>query len=100
LLDWTRKQQAVQPTMAWAYAMQYQYETPGGVRTRALAIAEYLDPASSRITKASREERAVAKAWLAQHPPFQSNTKTVSTAANQITRTDSNSSREVLTLAR
>ena len=70
LLDWARKQQTVQPTFAWAYSMQYQYEKPGAARTRALAMTEYLDPASPRITKASQSERTAAQAWLAEHPPF------------------------------
>ena len=69
LLDWARKQQTVQPTMAWAYSMQYQYEKPGAARTRALAMTEYLDPASPRITKASQGERAIARAWLAHTLP-------------------------------
>jgi tetratricopeptide (TPR) repeat protein len=70
LLDWVRKQESVQPTFAWAYSMQYEYERPGPARTRALAMTEYLDPASPRITKASPGERAAAKAWLDEHPPF------------------------------
>jgi hypothetical protein len=70
LLDWVRKQEAVQPTFAWPYSMQYEYERPGAARTRALAMTEYLDPASPRITKASVGERAAAKAWLDEHPPF------------------------------
>jgi hypothetical protein len=72
LLDWARKQQTVQPNLAWAYSMEYEYERPGAARTRALAMTEYLDPASSRITKASQAERAAAKAWLEEHPPFRS----------------------------
>ena len=72
LLDWVRKQQTVQPTFAWAYAMQYQYEKPGATRTRALAMTEYLDPGSPRITKASQAERTAAQAWRDEHPPFRS----------------------------
>jgi hypothetical protein len=75
LLDWTRKQQSVQPILAWTYSMQYEYESPGAPRTRALAMTEYLDPASPRITKASKAERAAAKAWLDEHPPFRSTRK-------------------------
>ena len=70
LLDWVRKQEAVQPVFAWAYSMQYEYERPGAARTRALAMTEYLDPASPRIAKASQAERAAAKAWLDERPPF------------------------------
>jgi len=72
LLDWARKQQAVQPIAAWAYSVEYAYERPGAARIRALAMTEYLDPASPRITKASQPERALAKAWLIEHPPFRS----------------------------
>jgi hypothetical protein len=70
LLDWVRKQEAVQPVFAWAYSMQYEYERPGAGRTRALAMTEYLDPVSPRIAKASQAERTAAKAWLEEHPPF------------------------------
>ena len=72
LLDWARKQQAVQPIAAWAYSVEYAYERPGAARIRALAMTEYLDPASPRITKASQAERALARAWLIEHPPFRS----------------------------
>jgi hypothetical protein len=72
LLDWARRQQTVQPFMAWPYSMEYEYEKPGPERTRALAMTEYLDPVSPRIAKASRAERAAAKTWLDEHPPFRS----------------------------
>ena len=70
LLDWARKQQTVQPMIAWAYSMEYAYEKPGASRTRALAMTEYLDPTSPRIATASQSERAAARAWLEEHPPF------------------------------
>jgi len=70
LLDWARRQQTVQPMMAWAWSMEYEYEGPGAARTRALAMTEYLDPTSPRIAKASESERAAARAWIEEHPPF------------------------------
>jgi hypothetical protein len=70
LLDWTRKQQSVQPTFAWIYSMQYEYERPGAARTRALAMTQFLDPASPRISKATPSERVAARAWLEEHAPF------------------------------
>ena len=82
LLDWARKQQAVQPIVAWAYSVDYEYERPGAARTRALAMTEYLDPASPRITKASQAERAAAKAWLDEHPPFRATNKEVPPAVS------------------
>jgi hypothetical protein len=72
LLDWARKQQTVQPLLAWSYSVQYEYESPGAARTRALAMTEYLDPASPRIREASRTERVAAQAWLDEHAPFRS----------------------------
>jgi hypothetical protein len=83
LLDWARKQETVQPFLAWAYSMQYEYERPGAARTRALAMTEYLDRASPRISKASLAERAAAKAWLDEHPPFRSIKKDIPTAASE-----------------
>jgi len=87
LLDWARKQETVQPTFAWAYSMQYEFEKPGATRTRALAMTEYLDPASPRITKASQAERAAAKAWLDEHPPFRPEKKDTPPAAPEATKT-------------
>jgi len=83
LLDWARKQETVQPFLAWAYSMQYEYERPGAARTRALAMTEYLDPASPRTAKASLAERGAAKAWLDEHPPFRSIKKDIPTAASE-----------------
>ena len=93
LLDWVRKQQAVQPIMAWAYSMEYEYEKPSAARTRALAMTEYLDPASPRITKASQAERAAAKAWLDEHPPFRAAKKDIQGAGNGGPNTDSDHQR-------
>jgi hypothetical protein len=72
LLDWARKYQTIQPTTAWAYAIEYAYTAPGPERTRALALTLYLDPASERIKSASSPERDAARAWLREHNPFRS----------------------------
>jgi hypothetical protein len=100
LLDWARRQQMVQPTQAWAYAMQYQYEKPGAARTRALAMTEYLDPASPRIAKASKTDRAAAKTWLNQHPPFRPEAGDVPWTGVKTTKTDADRPRETLALTR
>jgi hypothetical protein len=100
LLDWARKQQTVQPILAWAYAMQYEYERPGDARTRALAMTEYLDPASPRTPKASQAERAAAKAWFEEHRPFHSTTKDIAPAVKETNRTGLRRPPEMLTLAR
>ena len=70
LLEWARRQQTVQPVMAWAYSMEYEHAKPGAERTRALAMTGYLDPVSPRIARASQAERAAAKVWLEEHSPF------------------------------
>jgi hypothetical protein len=70
LLDWAQKYQALAPTQAWAYAVEYAYEKPGFERTRALALALYLDPSSERISSASKTEVTAAQTWLQEHNPF------------------------------
>jgi len=70
LLGWARVFQRLQPTYAWAYAMQYTYEKPGNDRMRALAFTDYLDPASERIKRAPRADVDRAKAWFKDHNPF------------------------------
>ena len=70
LLDWVKKYEVIQPTHAWAYAIEYAYEKPGPERLRALALARYLDPRSDRIRSASKDELNQAQSWLRDHDPF------------------------------
>jgi len=70
LLEWLRKHQVIQPTQAWAYAMDYTYESAGRNRVRALAMTRYLDPGSERIRGASALTIGAANAWLRDHNPF------------------------------
>jgi hypothetical protein len=70
LLDWVKVFQRLQPTYAWAFAMQYTYEKPGNVRMRALAFTHYLDPASERIKAAPKADLNRAEAWFKDHNPF------------------------------
>jgi hypothetical protein len=70
LLDWAMRYQQVQPTQAWTYAIQYQYAGDGPNRVRALAMVQYLDPASARIRNAGKKEHAEAAAWLQRNNPF------------------------------
>ena len=56
--------------MAWSYAVEYQYSKDPQARTRALAIAQYLDPASERIRGASKAEVEQARAWMVSKNPF------------------------------
>jgi hypothetical protein len=69
-LDWARRNQKMNPTHAWSYAMEAQYSAVSADRTRALAMALYLDPASPRIAGFEATRVAAARAWLKAHPPF------------------------------
>jgi hypothetical protein len=70
LLAWLRSEQKVDPTHAWAYAMEYTYARDAARRRHALAMTLYLDPLSPRIQGASAKERAEAEAWGAENNPF------------------------------
>ena len=62
--------QKVEPTQAWAYAMEYSYREPGAPRVRALALTLYLDPRSPRIKNAIPSEVKEAREWLKSKNPF------------------------------
>lgn len=70
LLDWARRHQRIQPTQAWAYAIEAQYSKTPAEAKRALAMTLYLDPSSPRIAKVDSSRRAVAEAWLRTNNPF------------------------------
>jgi hypothetical protein len=70
LLDWSKRHQQIQPTHAWAYAMQYTHEIDPAARQRALGMTLYLDPKSWRIAKAKAGEVAQARGWLQGNNPF------------------------------
>lgn len=70
LLQWVKSYQNVQPTQAWAYAMEYTYREPGAPRKRALALTLYLDPLSPRIKHATPAEIKEAREWLKSNNPF------------------------------
>jgi hypothetical protein len=70
LLEWAQSYQSIQPVIAWAYAVQYQYDKNPDARIRALALARYLDPLSDRIRAASKAEIRKAQAWFATNNPF------------------------------
>ena len=70
LLEWAKGYQSIQPVAAWAYAVQFQYETNPAERISALAMTLYLDPLSDRIRTASKADLDKARDWLEQHNPF------------------------------
>lgn len=77
-LDWARQYQQIQPMYAWAYAMEAALADAGESRTRALAIALYLDRRSERIQALPADERAKAEQWLKIHTPFKPSANTAS----------------------
>jgi hypothetical protein len=70
LLDFAAKRQTMQPTDAWAYALEYAYTHNDERRTRALAMTMYLDPLSTRIKGATPTEQDKARAWGNENNPF------------------------------
>jgi hypothetical protein len=70
LLDYLKEYERIQPTHAWAYALEYTFEAPGERRIRALAMALYFDPASQRIKPAPKSDVVEARRWLAMNNPF------------------------------
>ena len=70
LLDWVRRYQRIEPIVAWAYAMEYQYTSDPSDRVRALAMTTYLDRRSPRIKSASKADSDAAADWLKTHNPF------------------------------
>lgn len=86
LLDWVKSHQRIQPTHAWAYAMQYTYEKTAPDRMRALALTYYLDPASERITGAPKSDVDRAKSWLKDHNPFAVGDRTMETRTANASR--------------
>jgi hypothetical protein len=70
LLGWVKKYEVIVPTQGWSYAVEYAYGQRGPDRTRALAMARYLDPRSPRIQSASAAEVKAADAWYQAHNPF------------------------------
>jgi len=69
-LRMARINQKIHPFFAWSYAMEAKLTPPGKERTRALALALYLDPNSERIERFPGNEKAAARAWFGKNNPF------------------------------
>ncbi len=70
LVQWARIRQRVSPTDAWAYSMEYRYTQDASQRIRALGMALYLDPRSTRLSGVNATEAAAAKALVDARNPF------------------------------
>lgn len=69
-LDWARKNQTLQPWVAWAYAVEAKLTTNPQERRRAIAMAYYLDKGSERLSRLPRNEVKVAVKEYASRNPF------------------------------
>lgn len=69
-LDWARRSQSYEPFAAWAYAFEARHSTNDADRTRALAIALYLDPQSARLTGIDAASKERARAWFKAKDPL------------------------------
>lgn len=62
--------QKIMPMWAWAFAVEAKYAKPGPARTRALAIALFLDKRSERISGIPERDKRKAWKWLEKNNPF------------------------------
>lgn len=63
-LDWVKKLQKIEPWHAWAYAMEATLAADAQDRRRAIAMAHYLDPKSTRLSSFDKAEiEAAVKAF-------------------------------------
>jgi hypothetical protein len=70
-LDWARNYQRIDPAFAWAYALEARYSPKkDDARTRAIALAEYLDRNSAWLGGVPQADRDAAKLWLKSNNPF------------------------------
>jgi len=69
-LDWAKKNQVLQPWMAWAYAVEAKFATEPAERFRAIGMAHYLDPNSERLASLPRVEVDKAAKDFADFNPF------------------------------
>ena len=70
MVSFARRYQQIYPMYSWAYAVEAKYTQLPDDRTRALAMAQYLDPRSERISHFTEPEKKMAIAWLKDNNPF------------------------------
>lgn len=70
LVSWAKSVQVFSPWFAWPYAMEAKYSTNKTERSRAIAMAYYLDKKSERLAKVSKTEVNAAVKGFADRNPF------------------------------
>lgn len=73
VLPWLKAHQKIQPTYAWAYAMEAKLAPLEADRLKALGAALYLDPLSQRAAVFPEATRAKAAKAFAANNPFKLN---------------------------
>ena len=69
-VSWAKSVQAFNPWFAWPYAMEAKYSTNKSERSRAIAMAYYLDKQSEGLAKIPKNEINAAVKGLADRNPF------------------------------
>ena len=70
-VDWARKYQQLNPTAAWAYALEAKYAAAKAEgHVRAVALALYLDRNSEWLKAVPKADIEEARAWLKTNNPF------------------------------
>jgi len=68
-VSWAKSVQAFSPWFAWPYAMEAKYATNNSERSRAVAMAYYLDKKSERLAKIPKNEiNAAVKGFTGRNP--------------------------------
>jgi hypothetical protein len=70
VLGWARSNQTFQPWHAWAYALEAKLAPNGPARTRAIAVAHYLDRNSERLAGIPKRDVDAAVKEFAGKNPF------------------------------
>jgi len=75
-LDWARKNQTLQPWVAWAYAVEAKLATNPQERRRAIAMTYYLDKGSERLSRLPQSEvKAAVKEYASRNPFLRTNSE-------------------------
>jgi tetratricopeptide (TPR) repeat protein len=75
-LDWARKNQTLQPWVAWAYAVEAKLATNPQERRRAIAMTHYLDRGSERLSRLPQSEvKAALKEYAIRNPFLRTNSE-------------------------
>lgn len=70
IVSFAKRYQQIHPMYSWAYAVEAKYTQLPDDRTRALAMALYLDPRSEHISHFTEPEKKKAISWFKDHDPF------------------------------